>query len=101
MKIQQTRSVQENTPAGENIGTPVSATDDDSDDTLTYSLSGTDASSFDIDSETGQLKTKAALDHERKPSYSVTVEVTDSFETVTIDVTIEVTNLVDEVASRF
>ena len=48
---------------------PVSATDDDEDgadnndiefgDTLTYSLSGTDAASFDIDASTGQLITKA------------------------------------------
>ena len=34
--------------------------------TLTYVLSGADADSFDFDSTTGQLKTKAALDHEDK-----------------------------------
>ena len=44
------RSVDENTAAGENIGEPVMATDAD-DDTLTYALSGTDAASFDIDTE--------------------------------------------------
>ena len=33
-------------------------------DTLTYSLSGTDASSFDIDTSTGQIQTDAALDFE-------------------------------------
>ena len=52
-----------------NIGTPVVATDVDSDDTadtLTYGLSGTDAASFAIDAETGQLKTKADLDYETK-----------------------------------
>ena len=37
-----TRSVAENTPAGQNVGIPVSATDANADDTLTYSLSGTD-----------------------------------------------------------
>ena len=48
-------------------------------DTLTYSLSGTDASSFDIDSSTGQILTDAALDFEEgKSTYSVTVEVRDS-----------------------
>ena len=41
-----TRSVDENTAAGENIGGPVMAADDDM---LTYTLSGADASSFDID----------------------------------------------------
>ena len=75
-----TRSVAENTSAGSNIGATVSATDPDGVakfNTLTYSLSGTDASSFDLDTSTGQIKTKAALNYEAKTSYSVTVEVTD------------------------
>ena len=77
-----TRSVDENTPPGVNIGDPISATDPDEDDeefgnTLTYKLSGTDADKFDIDASTGQLITKAALDHETKNSYSVTVTVDD------------------------
>ena len=45
---------------------------------MTYSLGGTDASFFDIDTSTGQLKTKVALDHETKASYEVTVSVRDS-----------------------
>ena len=72
-----TRSVAENSPAGTNVGTAVSATDIDG-DTLTYSLSGTDAASFDLDTSTGRIKTKAALDYEAKATYSVNVEVTDS-----------------------
>ena len=60
------------------IGDPVAATDvEDDGDTLTYGLRGADAASFDIDSTTGQLKTKAALDHETKDTYMVTVTVTD------------------------
>ena len=96
-----TRSIPENTPPGVNIGAPISATDADEGkieyaDTLTYSLNGTDAASFDIDSSTGQLITKAALDAETKDSYSVTVTVKDSIGTaVTQDVTITVTG-VDE-----
>ena len=95
-----TPSVPENTPPGVNIGAPVSATDADEDDleygnTLTYSLGGTDAASFDIDPSTGQLITKAPLDFETKNSYSVTVAVDDGEtretpltpETVTIGVT--------------
>ena len=71
-----TRSVVENSAAGTNVGTAVSATDIDG-DTLTYSLSGTDAANFDLDTSTGRIKTKAALDYEAKNTYSVTVEVTD------------------------
>ena len=72
-----TRSIVENTAAGENVGDPVTATDPDR-DPLHYTLGGTDASSFAIDSSTGQLLTDAALDHETTSSYSVTVSVRDS-----------------------
>ena len=89
------RSVVENTPAGENVGAPVTAMDADN-DTLTYSLGGTDMASFDIDPSTGQLMTKAALDYEAKASYVVTVTASDSGGlSDSIDVTITVTN-VDE-----
>ena len=97
-----TRSVAENTPANQNIGAPVSATHPDSVGTLVYSLGGTDVASFDIDTSTGQLKTKTVFDYETdaKISYTVTVSVTDGLDdhslsdtvddgtiTVTIDVT--------------
>ena len=72
------RSVAENTPAGQDIGLPVAADDPDTDATLTYTLGGTDAASFDIVASSGQLQTKADLDLERKASYSVTVSVRDS-----------------------
>ncbi len=71
------RSIAENTPAGANIGDPVAASDRD-DDTLTYSLRGSDAESFDIDASSGQLLTKAALDYETEANYSVNVAVSDS-----------------------
>ena len=77
------------------IGAPVTATDAN-DDTLTYALGGTDTASFDIDTATGQLMTKEALDYETKVSYSVTVTASDSGGlSDSIDVTITVTN-VDE-----
>ena len=76
--------VAENTAAGENIGSPVAATDAD-DDTLTYGLSGQDAGSFDIDTATGQLMTKAALDYGTKSSYMVTVTANDGEATASID----------------
>ena len=77
------------------VGDPVTATDSD-DDSLTYTLSGTDAASFAINASSGQLQTKTALDYETKSSYSVTVTATDlSGASDTINVTINVTN-VDE-----
>ena len=67
------------------MGSPVLATDDD---TLTYSLGGTDAASFDIDPATGQLQTKAPLGYETKGICTVTVTATDpSGESDTIPVT--------------
>ncbi|MDE0637747.1 MAG: cadherin domain-containing protein, partial [Candidatus Poribacteria bacterium] len=89
-----TRSIAENTAPGIDIGSPISATDPDG-DTLTYSLSGTDASSFSIVSTSGQLQTSAALDYETKTSYSVTITVSDGSLTDSITVTIKVTD-VDE-----
>ena len=93
-----TRSVAENTDGGQSIGAPITATDADG-DTLTYSLGGTNADDFAIDTATGQLQTQVALDYETKSSYTVTVTATDpSGETDSITVTISVTN-VDEAGS--
>ena len=69
-----TRSVAENTPSNENIGSAVSATAQEN-DTLAYTLGGTDAAAFDIDSTSGQLQTDAPLDYETKTSYTVTISV--------------------------
>ena len=65
------RTIAENTPAGENVGPPISATDADAGDTLTHSLIGIDASSFGIVASSGQLQTKAPLDYETKSNYTV------------------------------
>ena len=70
------RSVAENTAAGQPIGAPVSATDADG-DALTYTLAGTDASSFALDADSGQVRTLAALDYESRTTYAVVVEVSD------------------------
>ena len=91
-----TRTIPENTAEGQNIGTPVSATDPDTGETLTYTLSGDDAASFSIIESTGQLQTKANLDFENKASYTVTVTATDKEDlSDSIEVTITVTD-VDE-----
>ena len=98
-----TRTIPENTDAGHPIGDPVEAADPEN-DTLTYSLGGTDASSFDIDTSNGQLKTKSALDKETDDTYEVIVSVhdgknaagaTDTTADDTIDVTITVTDAND------
>ena len=94
------REVAENTAAGQAIGDPVVAEDEDG-DILTYTLAGTDASSFSIDWATGQLMTKGALDFEGQSSHTVTVRATDPAgvpqtdvdSSDTITVTITVTNV--------
>ena len=70
------RAVAENTPAGQPLGAPVSATDGDG-DTLTYTLTGADAASFALDADSGQVRTLAALDYESRTTYAVIVEVSD------------------------
>ena len=88
------RSIAENTAAGENIGDPVTADDQNSGDILRYALEGTDAASFDMDSGTGQLKTKTALNHEDDDTYTVTIRASDPSNTSdTITVTINVTDV--------
>ena len=96
-----TREVAENTAAGENIGDPVEATDDDAGDTLTYTLGGADMASFEIDAATGQLMTMAALDYEDPAdadtdnAYEVTVTASDgnTADDATIAVTITVADM--------
>ena len=72
------------------VGMPVSA-DDPDDDPLTYTLEGPDAGSFGINRTTGRLRTSAALDHEAKPSHTLTVKADDERGgTATIVVTVNV-----------
>ena len=91
-------SVAENTLPNTDVGAPVAATDRDG-DTLTYTLEGADSDSFDIlsTSDGGQIRTSAALNHEEKSSYSVTVRVRDGRGgTDAANVTIRVTDVDNE-----
>ena len=95
------RSVAENTAAGQNVGAALTATDADS-DTLTYTLEGTDAASFDIVSGSGQIRTRTGVtyNHEAKSTHTVVVKADDgNGGTDTVTVTIAVTD-VDEPPGR-
>ena len=77
-----------------NVGAALMATDDDN-DTLTYSLEGTDSNRFTIVSGSGQIRTRVgeSYDREAKASYLVTVKADDrNGGTDTIAVTINVTD---------
>ena len=54
--------VRENTPAGQPVGDPVTATDANAGDILTYTLATDDLASFSIDVTNGQLMTKAGAE---------------------------------------
>ena len=102
-----TLTIAENSDAGAAVGT-VSATDTDG-DPLTYSVAGTDAGVFSLDTGTGAItvKTGATVDYETRASYAITIAVTDGEDVSGVDeagtpttddsvaVTITVTN-VDE-----
>ena len=96
-------SVAENAPGDTNVGKPVTATDPDPGDTLTYSLERSNAN-FSIVAATGQIRTKEGhrLDYESKPSHTITVSVTDGINAagdtdLTPDATISVTINVENV----
>ena len=82
---------------GVNVGEPLTATDMDAGETLTYSLSDTDGETFEVDSNTGQLRTKAKLDYESKPVHTVKVIVSDGIHTNSIIVTIHVLSNIVEI----
>ena len=93
-----TRTVPENSAAGVLVGAPVTATDPDTEDVLTYSMGGANATSFSINGATGQISVGASvvLNFEAKPSYSVTVTATDdgtSNLSDSVSVTIELTDV--------
>ncbi|WP_423922595.1 S8 family serine peptidase [Candidatus Poriferisodalis sp.] len=92
-----TRSIAENSGSGAAVGSTVQARDAEN-DTFTYTLGGTDAGSFAIDSA-AQITTAFDPDYEDRSTYTITVSVTDTkaddgtVDTAvddTIEVTIEV-----------
>lgn len=73
------REVAENSIAGTLVGDPVAATDFNDGDTLTYTTSGSDANSFSIGINNGQLSVapNTELDYEKKRAYRFTLRVSD------------------------
>ena len=91
------RTIAENTAAGENVGGTFTATDSDG-DTLTYTLEGTDAASFNLITASGsaRIHTKAGVtyNHEVKSTYTVVVKADDSNGgTAIVTVTITITDV--------
>ena len=91
-----TRSIAENAGANARVGDPVTATDPDAGDVITYELSGSDL--FTIDSNSGliRVKTRESLDYDdpAKRTQTVTVKASDSSNaSATVQVTIEVTDV--------
>ena len=68
-----TREVPENTPGGQKIGAPLTATSGAA--APRYALGGADAAAFGLDADTGQLRTRAGVsyDHEQRSRYALTV----------------------------
>ncbi|WP_419554242.1 fibronectin type III domain-containing protein [Candidatus Poriferisodalis sp.] len=98
-----TLSIAENPGAGVDVGAPVAASDADTATTgelVTYSLGGTDAASFTIDSTTGQIRTRSGVSYnfEAKSNYSVTVSATDGTHTDNNTASIAVTITLTDVA---
>ena len=78
-------SIAENSPADTAVGAPITATDSDSQDVLTYFLSGADSALFFVGASSGQISIGAAteLDYESPENssgnnvYDLTLEVSD------------------------
>ena len=72
----------------------LSATDDDN-DTLTYSIRGTNASSFNINSSTGVVTFKTAPDYQAKTTYRFIASVDDGVYSIDQDIVININDLED------
>ena len=89
-------SINENSPIGTTV-TTVSTYDNDI-STLTYAITS-DTSVFDIHSTTGVITNKVNIDFETTPTYTITLQVTDSDNNIaTADITI---NVIDRYGAHF
>ncbi|MGX9416323.1 cadherin repeat domain-containing protein [Vibrio sp. WJH972] len=85
-------AIDENSGSGQVVYT-ATATDANS---VGYSISGSDASLFSLDSNTGVVTLKANPDYETQSSYSFTIQASDSLGNVTLqDVTLAINDVVE------
>ena len=93
-----TREVDENTVANVNIGDVIPAATDADNDDLAYSMEGPDAASFNFDVSARQISTKDGVTYDfeaTKNSYSVAIRVSDGTDSDTVEVTIDVTDVLE------
>ena len=99
-------SIEENASTSTVVGTAVTAKDEDTSDTPTYSfvdgpgssVSATTVTDFSIDPTTGQISVAATLDYETVPtSYTLYVLASDNASSALLPVTAEVTITVTDV----
>ena len=87
------RAVNENSPIPTRLGAPVTATDSNPGEPITYRLEGADAGDFRID-DAGQVSTAIIVDHELRPGYSLMVVASDDRGgSARIDLTITINDL--------
>lgn len=89
-----TRQIPENTSSGQAIGAPLTASGGGR--PLRYALGGPDAAAFDLDADSGQLRTRTGVvyDHEVTPRYAVAVTASEPMgRTATIAVAVSVTDI--------
>ena len=78
----------ESAEPGREIEEPFEARDRD-DDRLMYSLEGADSRHFEIDEDSGQLRTRSWLDFETRKEYVLEVVVSDGRGEARIEVTVK------------
>jgi len=90
-----TATIRENLPANTAIYTAAAAFDAGESGTISYTLSGTDASLLSIDASTGVVSVIAGTDYETKQSFSFTVTASDGIHTETLDVVTSVADTIE------
>lgn len=88
-------TVRENLSANSSIYTAAAAFDAGESGTISYTLSGTDASLLTIDASTGEVRVIAGTDYETKQSYSFTVTASDGTSSVELSVSLNVEDAIE------
>ena len=88
------REINENTPGDVRIGDPIAASSPIS--ALTFEITSAAADTFNIEADTGQLRTKGDLDFETRATYSLQVTITDEYgESESLVITIKVIDRIE------